>query len=263
MLLLDAHQIVPLLLRRAHGHAHALARNDVAAEVFEELGEARVAGGLGDGAMEGEVLVDGALAAREWRPRWRVKRLRRWRQAAAGVMRSAASAAASTSMARRSSITSSTSPIELKPSGSMRKGTRLASAATKAPDALPRHHQAFRAQRRHRLAHDGAADAHGRHQLLLGGQARAGRQSAAADFAGNARHHLLGAGCAPGAAAVVEPACQGRARRLGLRGRRVIVQVLGPMRPRVQPALCAGRDRQASKNGVNFEEEERTWTGDR
>ena len=51
-----------------------------------------------------------------------------------GVMRSAASAAASTSMARRSSITSSTSPIELKPSGSMRKGTRLASAATKAPE---------------------------------------------------------------------------------------------------------------------------------
>src|SRR6185436_19843680 len=35
VLLLDAHQVLPLLLRRAHRHANALARNDVAAEVLE------------------------------------------------------------------------------------------------------------------------------------------------------------------------------------------------------------------------------------
>src|SRR5262245_44203039 len=63
MLLLDAHQILPLLLWRAHGHANALARDDVAAEVLEKLGEAWVAGGLAKAAMEGEVLVRGARAA--------------------------------------------------------------------------------------------------------------------------------------------------------------------------------------------------------
>jgi len=37
----------------------------VPAEVLEQLGKARVAGGLRDHAMEGEVLGDGALAARD------------------------------------------------------------------------------------------------------------------------------------------------------------------------------------------------------
>jgi hypothetical protein len=71
-------------------------------EQLEQLGDARVAGGPRDRLVEGEVFLDGA--------------------------------AASTSIARRSSITSSTSPMELSPSGSMRKGTRLESPATNAPD---------------------------------------------------------------------------------------------------------------------------------
>ena len=47
--------------------AHALARNDEAAEIFEESDELRIAGGLGDGAMKGEILVDRRLAARDRR----------------------------------------------------------------------------------------------------------------------------------------------------------------------------------------------------
>ena len=66
--------------------------------------------------------------------------------------------------------------------------------------ALAGRHQALRAQRRHRLAHDGAADPHGRHQFLLGRQPRAGRQPAAADLAGDARRRPPPSGCGQGAA---------------------------------------------------------------
>src|SRR5581483_6272346 len=62
VLLLDVEEILALCLRRADGDAHALARNDVTPEIFEQLGEPWVAGGPGNGAMEGEVLVDRAFA---------------------------------------------------------------------------------------------------------------------------------------------------------------------------------------------------------
>src|SRR6185312_5279591 len=39
------------------------ARDDEAAEIFEEAAELRIARAVGDGAMEGEVLVDGIVAA--------------------------------------------------------------------------------------------------------------------------------------------------------------------------------------------------------
>ena len=58
--------------------------------------------------------------------------------------------------------------------------------------ALAGRHQAVGPQGRHRLAHDGAADAHGLHQLLLGRQARAGCEPPLADLLGDARNHLLG-----------------------------------------------------------------------
>ena len=75
----------------------------MAAEEGEEARELRVAGRLGNGAMEGEVLGHRALAAMQRRSMARQRRadradLRR-------VARSAARAAASTSTARRSSMT--------------------------------------------------------------------------------------------------------------------------------------------------------------
>ena len=63
VLVLDALEIGAPLGRRVDRKPHALARNDMAAEEGEEARELRVAGRLGDGAMEGEVLGDGALAA--------------------------------------------------------------------------------------------------------------------------------------------------------------------------------------------------------
>ena len=200
--------------RRAHGHAHALARNDVAAEKLEQLGEARVARGLGNGAMEGEVLVDGALAPVDGSLDV-AQGHGRWGRAARGVMRSAASAAASTSMARRSSITSSTSPIELRPSGSMRKGTRLASAATKAPEpwrvvTRPSARSAATASRTTvRLT-----------PMASISSCSVGRRAPGASrplriSLGDARDHLLGEVAGRTQAAATEPACQRRARRLG------------------------------------------------
>src|SRR5690349_12504774 len=63
MLVLDASEISPPLGRRVNRKPHALARNDVAAEEGEEARELAVAGGFGNGAMEGEVLGDRAFAA--------------------------------------------------------------------------------------------------------------------------------------------------------------------------------------------------------
>src|SRR5690348_7609646 len=50
--------------RRRLGRApDGAARNDEAAEIFQEAAELRIAGAVGDGAMEGEILVDGVAAA--------------------------------------------------------------------------------------------------------------------------------------------------------------------------------------------------------
>ena len=65
MLALDAFEISPPLGRRVNRKPHALARNDQATEEGEEARELAVAGGLGDGAMEGEILGHRALAAME------------------------------------------------------------------------------------------------------------------------------------------------------------------------------------------------------
>src|ERR1700734_4115665 len=60
VLLLDALEIGAPPGRRIGLETHVLARNDVATEESEEARELRVAGRLGDGAMEGEVLGDRA-----------------------------------------------------------------------------------------------------------------------------------------------------------------------------------------------------------
>lgn len=60
---LDHLEIGALALGPVGGHPDALARNDVAAEIFEKMRELRVAGGGGDGAVKGEILIDSTLAA--------------------------------------------------------------------------------------------------------------------------------------------------------------------------------------------------------
>ena len=109
----------------------------MAAEEFEQLGKSRVARRRGDGAMEGEVLLDRAFAARDGGLDG--AQGRRSATERSGVMRSAASAAASTSIARRSSITSSTSSIELRPSRVDAEGNAAGVGGDKGARALARH----------------------------------------------------------------------------------------------------------------------------
>src|SRR6185369_1366940 len=62
VLLLDERE-VRLLAAHALGQAaHGASRNEVPADELEEARELRIAGGVGDGAMESEVLVDGRAA---------------------------------------------------------------------------------------------------------------------------------------------------------------------------------------------------------
>src|SRR5580700_2188590 len=63
VLVLDALEVSALILERRESLADALARNDETAEIVEKTLELRIAGGLGDAAMERKVLVDCRLAA--------------------------------------------------------------------------------------------------------------------------------------------------------------------------------------------------------
>ena len=107
-----------------------LPRNDEAAEIFQKSAELRIAGGVGDRAMESEILIDGHFAALDRRVD-RVEAIGTF-LSAAGVARSAASPAASISMPVRNSMTLSTSRSEELSSKSIRNGRRTFSA-TKAP----------------------------------------------------------------------------------------------------------------------------------
>src|SRR5262249_5449270 len=59
---LDGRQRAAPFARRVNRQPHALTWNDVAAQEGEKARELPIAGGFGDGAMEGEVFGDGALA---------------------------------------------------------------------------------------------------------------------------------------------------------------------------------------------------------
>ena len=67
MLGLDALEIASPLRRRIDFEPYALARDHMAAEIGQEARELVVAGCLGDGAVKGEILGDGALAALQGR----------------------------------------------------------------------------------------------------------------------------------------------------------------------------------------------------
>src|SRR5262249_57109171 len=64
MLLLNGDQVSALRLRGPDGHVHALTGNDVAPQELEQLGEPGIGRGRRNGAMEGEVLIDGTLTPR-------------------------------------------------------------------------------------------------------------------------------------------------------------------------------------------------------
>jgi hypothetical protein len=64
---LDALQIGPQLFAALEPDAHALPRNEKAAEEFEKAHEMRVFGRGGDCLMESKIFVDRALAARQRR----------------------------------------------------------------------------------------------------------------------------------------------------------------------------------------------------
>src|SRR5260221_10277184 len=65
MLMLNAFEISPPLGRRVNRKPHALAGNHMTAEEGQEARKLPVAGGLGNGAMKGEILSDRAFAARQ------------------------------------------------------------------------------------------------------------------------------------------------------------------------------------------------------
>ena len=100
MLMLNAFEISPPLGRCVNRKPHALARDDVAAEKGQEARKLPVAGGLGDGAMEREILGDRALAAMQGVVDGAPGAADRGNLPARGA-RSAARAAASTSTASR------------------------------------------------------------------------------------------------------------------------------------------------------------------
>ena len=144
-------------------------------------GNCGIAGALGDGAVQRQVLVDRRLALRGGA----VHRLQR------GVDRA--------HLRARGALGGEPGGLHLhaqaqlhhvqdllqrccRRSGSMRNGALLRLGRDEGADALARHHQALGAQRRHGFAHHGAADARRARQLLLGGQALAGRQPAALDL---------------------------------------------------------------------------------
>jgi hypothetical protein len=112
VLLLDALEIGAALGRRVDRQPHALARNDVAAEKDEEARELRIAGGLGDGAMEGEILSARSIS----------RSAARTAATCFLVARSAAKPAASASTASLSSMTSSTSDSRPSSGAVMRNG---------------------------------------------------------------------------------------------------------------------------------------------
>src|ERR1700687_3337906 len=67
MLALEGFKIGALAFGSMRGDADALARNDEAPEIFEDMRKLRIVGRRRDGAVKGEILVDRALAAVERR----------------------------------------------------------------------------------------------------------------------------------------------------------------------------------------------------
>jgi hypothetical protein len=187
---LDALQIGLAILRGLQFEAHALPRDQEAAEEFEKPREVRVAGRGRDGLMQGEVLVDCRLAARQRR----IDGFERRRDAAAGGgvdpfgrkpgrfdLDAGAQFHDVNHFADRA-----------QPVGVDAERPALHVAHHEGADALARLDKALGAQRGHGLAHHGAADAERRGQFLLGRQPGARREAARAYLGSEPFHDLAG-----------------------------------------------------------------------
>ena len=184
---LDRFQIGKLALARRGVDADTLARNDEAAEIFEDAGELRIAGGAGDRVVEGEILVDRRLAARDRRLDALQRRADRRDLRLGPALRREAGGLGLDRHAQLHHIEHFADRAQA--FGIDAEGATLHVARDESTQTLPRLDQSFRAQCRDRLAHHGAADAHRRHELVLRRQPRAGGEPAA-DLGGQTLHHL-------------------------------------------------------------------------
>ena len=190
MLALHLAQIGRLRLAVALPDAQGLARDDVMAEIVEEILEIGVAGRLGDGAVEVEIGGDRRLAARDRG----IDLAERGRDAL--------------ELARRAPLGGEAGGEDLdahaqlhdaqyvgqrfQPLGVDAEGAALDIGGDEGADALAGQHQPLRAQRRDGLADHRPADPETRHHRLLGGQPRAGRQLARSDLGGKQIDQLDG-----------------------------------------------------------------------
>jgi len=174
---------------RRRGAPHRAPRDDEAPEIFQKALELRIAGGVGDGAVEGEILINGVFAAVDGRAD---------RGKAVGDL---------LDVGGRGAFGGKSGSLDFDPGAQLHhvedglQRRVLVEIDPERPphmigdegaDALPGHHQAVGPQRRHGLANDGAANPRGRDHFLLGRQLRAGRQFAADDIGGQPRHQLRG-----------------------------------------------------------------------
>ena len=190
MLGLDHFEIGALTLGPVRGDADALARNNVMAEIFEEMRELRVAGGGRDGAVKGKILVNGTLAASD-------RKVDRGKCGGNFAPRRPSSARRCEPGGFDLDALPQFHDVECfgdRRQSAQGKSKRPPAGVfrNKRPHALPGRHQPLGPQRRHRLAHDGPADSHRRHHLLLGWQPGAGREFAPQDLASDAFGDLMG-----------------------------------------------------------------------
>ena len=147
--------------------ADALARNDETAEIIEKALELRIAGGLGDAAMERKVLVDRQLAAPD------------------GVLDAPVSLGDLFDVRAIVALGGEPRRFDLDAGAQLHDVERLAQRiqlidfdaerpahmlGDEGADPLPHHDQTVGAQARHRLAHHRAAHPGRGHHLLLGRQ---------------------------------------------------------------------------------------------
>ena len=179
----------------AFGHsgpaADGLARDDEAAEVFQETPELRVAGRVGDAAMEGKILIDAVRAAPDRRADGveAVDDLADLRgRGAFGRQPRGLDLDPGAQLHHLEHCAQRRQPVERDPQ------RRAGILRDKGADALTRDHEPVRAQGSDRFPHHRAAHAGGRDHFLLGRQARSRRDLAAGDVVGQPDHQLAGQG---------------------------------------------------------------------